>query len=157
MSTQSPDADPGSQADVPADGQVHLAPMAAYVVPVMQEEVQVGTRLVDTGRGVRIHKTVQQIPQLVEQSLAREELHVERVALDQPVEAGQLPEVRYEGETLVIPVFEEVLVVQKQLRLREELRVTRSQRSVDSTQTVVLQSERVEVERFDEHRKGSPL
>lgn len=120
-------------------------------VPVIEEFLHVGTRLIDTGRGVRIHKAVLQTPHLVEQNLLQEEMTIEHVRHDRALEAGQVPEVRYEGETLIIPVLEEVLVVQKQLRLKEEIRVTRTRHSVSSSQTVMLDAEQVRLEHFDEN------
>ncbi|MGI8743084.1 MAG: DUF2382 domain-containing protein [Bryobacteraceae bacterium] len=55
--------------------------------------------------------------------LFREDCDVERVPvkrmLDQPVE------IRQEGDTLIIPLMEEVLVVEKRLMLREELHIKR--------------------------------
>jgi stress response protein YsnF len=54
---------------------------------------------------------------------------------------------RTEGETTIIPVMEEVLVVEKRLRLKEELHVTRRRTEHRDPQRVTLRSERVEVER----------
>ncbi len=142
-------------ADLPANGAaVHTAPADTLVVPVLEESLQVTTRLADTGRGMRLHKTVLETPHTVEHSLLREEFTVEHVRYDRAVEEGSLPQTRYEGDTLVIPVLEEVLVVQKQMRMKEEIRVTRVQRAVPSTQTVILRSEQVRIERFDENKAG---
>ena len=121
-----------------------------HTIPVIEERLQIGTRLTDTGRGVRIHKSVIETPHLVEQPLLHDELQVQRVAQDRVLDPGQVPQTRYEGDTLVIPVVEEVLVLQKQLRLTEEIRITRVRTPVMSTQTVMLKSERVELERFEE-------
>ena len=55
--------------------------------------------------------------------LFRDDCDVQRVAigrlLDGPVEARQ------EGDTWIVPLTEEVLVIEKRLLLREELRITR--------------------------------
>lgn len=117
--------------------------------PVMEEELQVDKQLVDTGRGVRLHKTVSEHVERIEQRLMHDELVVEHVPLGRVV-SGEAPQTRYEGNTLVVPVLEEVLVVQKQLVLKEEVRITRQQRPVDASQEVRLRSEQVRVERFDE-------
>ncbi len=120
--------------------------------PVMEEELHVAKRVVDTGRGVRIHKTIAEREQVVEQDLRRDELQVEHVAIGRLLDDGDVPQTRYEGDTLVVPVLEEVLVVQKQLLLKEEVRVTRRRRQETVTQTVLLRTEQIEVERFDEGR-----
>lgn len=115
----------------------------------MQEQLRVTTRMIDTGRGVRIHKTVTQTPHLVEQSLLQDEWTIEHVACDTIVDPDRPPTVRYDGPTLVVPVLEEVLEVHTRLRLKEEIRVTQIRRPVLARQTVMLKSEQVEIERFD--------
>lgn len=121
-------------------------------VPVMQEELRIAKRMIDTGRGIRIHKTVSETPQVIDQPLLKEELEIEHISIDAPVADGEPPKVRYEGDTLVVPVLEEVLVVQKQLRLKEEVRITRRRREVHAAESVLLRSEQVSVERFEEGR-----
>lgn len=120
------------------------------VFPLIEETLQAGKRMIDTGRGVRVRKTVVERTQPVEQTLLRDELTIERVPVGQPLAADEMPQTRYEGETLVVPVLEEVLVVQKQLRLKEEVRITRHQRPVQVRQEATLRAEQAAVERFDE-------
>jgi uncharacterized protein (TIGR02271 family) len=117
--------------------------------PVMEEELQVTTRKVDTGSGVRIHKTVTEREQLLDPPLLEDELEVERVPVGRVVTESEVPQSHYEGDTLVLPVLEEVLVVQKQLLVKEELRITRQRREVHKPQTVSLRAEQIRVERFD--------
>jgi uncharacterized protein (TIGR02271 family) len=118
--------------------------------PVLQEELNVGKRNVDTGKGIRIHKTVSEREQVVDQILSVDELVIEHVPVDAIVTESDAPHMRYEGDTLVVPVLEEVLVVQKRLRLKEEVRITRNKREVHAIQSVPLRSEQVAIERFDE-------
>ncbi len=122
-------------------------------IPVVQEELRVGRRTVETGRGVRLHKTVTEEALRIEEALMRQELDIERVPVDAWVD-GALPERRQEGETLVIPVLEEVLVVQKRVRLKEEIRITARARQQPASEQVVLREEHVSVERFDEAAPG---
>jgi uncharacterized protein (TIGR02271 family) len=117
------------------------------VIPVIEEHVSVSKRVVETG-GVRIRKVVQERPQTFQESLLREQVDVERVPVNRMVE-GDPPGVRQEGDTLIIPLVEEVLVVERRLLLREELRVTRRQETLDQAQTVLVRSEDVVIERFD--------
>ena len=121
--------------------------------PVMQEQLEVGKRMVDTGKGVRIHKTVSEQEKLIDEPLLREQLVVEHVPIGRVVAESEAPQTRYEGDTLIVPVLEEVLVVQKQLLLKEEVHITRQRQQVASPRTVRLRSEQVRVERFDENKK----
>lgn len=118
-------------------------------IPVLQEELHVDTRLVDTGRGVRVRKTITEEERVVDPPLMQEDISVERVAVGTWVDPADQPASRYEGDTLIVPVFEEVLVVEKRLRLKEELRITRRRHESHQPQTVVLRTEQASVERFD--------
>jgi uncharacterized protein (TIGR02271 family) len=122
----------------------------AVTIPVHQEELRVGTRRVDTGAGVRINKSVTERPVEIDEILRHDELSVTHVPIDRIIAPADAPVSRYEGETLVIPVLEEVLVVERRLRIKEELHITKAQRETRHAETVFLKSEEVSVERFDE-------
>jgi stress response protein YsnF len=119
-------------------------------VPVIREEVQVEKQVVDTGRGVRIHKTVAEHPCHIDERLLRDDVEVSHVPVDRIVPLDAAPATRYEGDTLVVPILEEVLVVERRVRIKEELRITRTRREEHHAETVMLKSEQVSVERFDE-------
>jgi uncharacterized protein (TIGR02271 family) len=114
------------------------------VVPVVEESLSVRKRAVPTGV-VRVHKTVREREEVVDEPLMRERVDVERVAVNRVVEAA--PEVRREGDVLIIPVLEEVLVVEKRLMLKEEIRLTMQKGEFREPQTVTLRSEEISIER----------
>lgn len=118
----------------------------SVVVPVVQEDLNIEKRKIETGR-VRLTKTVREREVVVEDPFMREEVEIERVSIDRFIE--QPIEARYEGETLIIPVLEEVPVVVKRLKLKEELRITRQQIRTPHSQSVRLRSEEVTIERTD--------
>lgn len=103
--------------------------------------------MVDTGR-VRITKKHHEHEETVDEPLIREKVEIERVVVDQMIE-GALPAIRDEGDTLIIPVFEEVLVVKRRIRLKEELPVRRKQEIVHEKQHILLRREEVTVERLE--------
>ncbi|WP_437964216.1 DUF2382 domain-containing protein [Sorangium sp. So ce260] len=115
------------------------------IVPVVAQELEVKKRTVESGR-VRITKQVHERVESVAEPLVSERVVVERVAVNQVVTAT--PATRQEGDTLIVPVVEEVLFVEKRLVLKEELRITRI-RSVEMSppERVALRSEDVRVER----------
>jgi len=119
-------------------------------IPLIEEQLDVGTRVVETGRGVRIHKTVSEQPVIIDERLAHDEIDVQHVPVDRIVALDEAPTTRYEGDTLVVPVLEEVLVVERRLRIKEELRITRIRHHERYQDTVSLKAERIEVERFDD-------
>lgn len=123
-------------------------------IPVVAEQLAVGTRTVDTGRGVRVHKTVVEQPVTIDEALGHDAVDVRHVAVDRIVASDEAPSTRYEGDTLVVPVLEEVLVVERRVRIKEELHITRVRHERQHQETVVLKAEQVNVERFEE--SGTP-
>lgn len=114
------------------------------VIPVVAEALEVGKRTVESGK-VRLRKTVEERRETVDVPLFREEVEVRRVPVDESSEPST--EIRREGDTLIVPVLEEVLVVTKVIRVREEVRVTRTRVEHHEPQTVSLRREAVAVER----------
>jgi len=114
------------------------------VVPVVAEELTVEKRQVIRGT-VRIHTRVETHEEVVDEPLLREEVAVERIPVNELVD-GQAPIPHYDNEVFVIPILEEVLVVQKRLLLKEEVRVTRRRTTITAPQQVTLRREVVEIE-----------
>lgn len=116
------------------------------VIQVVEEQITIEKRLVDTSR-VRIRKRVSEYVEEVNPELVREEVEVQRVAVNRYVDGPLEP--HNDGDTLVIPLVEEVLVVEKRLLLREEIRITKTRVPIPSApQEVVLRREDVEIERI---------
>jgi stress response protein YsnF len=129
------------------------------VVPVIEEELEVDRRVVDTGHTLRVRKHVQEDVVDLDQRLVREYAEVERVpvgrVIDEPVG------IRQEGEVTIVPVMEERLVVRRELVLVEEVRIVRRRESRAPDKEVTLRRESVVVERFDpdsgEWRPADPV
>ncbi len=138
-----------------AAGATDVAQADHIVMPVIHEELQVSKRTVDTGKGIRVHKTVSQREQLVDIPLMHDEVQVERVPIGQMIAADAVPTPHYEGDTWVVPVLEEVLVVEKRMRLVEEVRIRKHRHEQNANQSVILRSEQVSIEHFDERSDAS--
>lgn len=121
------------------------------VVPIIAEQAEVQKRRVTTGR-VRLHKRVHERQETVDAERIREKIEVTRVPVDRPVDKA--PTVHYEGDTMIIPVLEEVLFVEKRLVLREEIRVRKIRETVSDPQNVTLRSEEIDIERIKEQEKS---
>jgi len=122
-----------------------MAESELTVIPILEESAVVTKRVVDKG-GVRITKLVREREEIVDELLRQERVTVERVAINQPVD--HTPTVRREGDTLVIPILEEVVVVEKRLMLKEEVRVTMQQTSRRQPQSVTVRREEAVIERI---------
>jgi uncharacterized protein (TIGR02271 family) len=127
---------------------LELAPGEELVIPVAIEELQVQKRRVVRG-GVHVETRVETNEQTVDEPLLLEEVTIERTPIDKEIH-GETPTVYEQDGTLVIPVIEEVLVVAKQLRLKEEIRVIRRKRSVHEPQKFQVRRQLVKVERVKE-------
>ena len=119
---------------------------SSQTIPVVAEEAVLHKRQVETGR-VRISKSVRTEHHEVSDSLRYEEAVIERVPCGAPVDPADPPQVREQGDVTIVPVLEEVLVVEKRLMLKEELHVRRVAREVRKSVPVSLQREEVNVER----------
>lgn len=117
----------------------------ALVIPIVAEQLDVQKRQVDSG-GVRVRKIVREHEETVDQPLLREEVNVERVPVNQVAAPNSNVGVRYEGDTMIVPILEEVLVVEKRLLVKEELRITKRQTNISQPQKVMLRSEEAIVE-----------
>lgn len=117
------------------------------VIPVIQEDVVIDKKVVETGK-VRILKTVTEQQETIDIPLVQEDINIERIPINQYVEAAP-PGVRYEGEVTIIAVVKEVLVVEKRLLLVEEVRVTKNKVQTNETQEVSLRTEDIRVERIN--------
>jgi uncharacterized protein (TIGR02271 family) len=121
------------------------------VIPIVAEQAEVTRRVVKTGT-VRVRKSVRLHEENVDVPLMSEHLDVERIAVNRMVDSA--PATRQEGDVTIIPVMEEVLVVEKRLMLKEELRITRRRVERRGTDAVSLRTEVAEVERMN--ADGSP-
>jgi uncharacterized protein (TIGR02271 family) len=123
-----------------------VASGSPLVLPVIEEALEVHTSPVETGR-VRIRKVVHEREEIVDPPLLRDEVVVERVPINRVVE-GPIS-VRSEEGTLIIPLLEEVLVVEKRLLLKEELRIIKRRVETHTPQRVTLRREEAVVERIN--------
>lgn len=115
------------------------------VIPLHVEEIVPVREARDRG-AIRITTHIETAPADWEATLRRDNVTVERTPVDQPVDAA--PEARWDGDTLIVPVVEEEIVVSRRLVVREEIRITRrpEERTVSGSEPVrrqVIDIERV--------------
>ena len=111
-------------------------------VPLHEEVATVAKRSVE--RRTRIDKRVRTRTETVETALHRDQPVIERIPVNR--EVAEAPPVRQEGDTLVIPVLEEIAVIERRLVLREEIRIHRHQIVEPFRQDVTLRTEEVVVD-----------
>jgi uncharacterized protein (TIGR02271 family) len=141
---------PSARADDVATGAADAA--ADIVVPLHEEAVAVTKRVVATGR-VQVSRITHRREQLVDEMLAREEVTIERTPVDRPIDA--VPPIREEQDTIVIPVVEEVLQIERRLILKEEVRIRRVKGTRNYQEKVTLRKQEAVVTRSPVQNAGA--
>jgi stress response protein YsnF len=115
------------------------------VIPRVEE--QITTRIEETDLElVRVRKTVESRDVELEGQAVKEHVEVERVPVNRYVHA--VPPPRTEGDVTIIPVVEEIVVVEKRLLLKEEVHVKKRRHVVKRKLRVPVRRERIAVERL---------
>ncbi len=130
-----------------------LADELVEVIPVIQETIRVEKREFESGRVV-VHKTVSERDEVVEILLRQQDLSVERVPVGRVVQ--EAPQTRQEGDTLIVPILEEVLIVEKRLVLKEELHIRKQSSERTEQKTVRLRSEQVKIDQTGRKSSEEP-
>ncbi len=113
-------------------------------IPIVEEQVDITKRAVETGR-VTVRSVVEEHEELVQASLMQQDVRVERVPFDREID--EAPVVREENGVTIIPVVDEILVIEKRLVLREEIHVHKTQQTVDVEKPVTMRSTNVTIEK----------
>ena len=124
----------------------------SVVIPVAREEAEIGRQRVETGV-VRVRKVVHERVEVIDEPLLHDEVDIEHVAVNRPVDAPEPP--REEGDVLIIPVYEEVVTVHRQWVLKEEVRLRRREVRTRHRAEIPLRTEEAIVERHTPDSRGS--
>lgn len=120
------------------------------VIPLVEDEVRVSTRDVVTGR-VRVRTVTDTVEDVVRQELQGVRADVERLPVDRVLDPGSPPpRPRVEGNVTIVPIVEEILVVEKRLLLKEEVRITLEDTTDSVEVPVQLRRQRAVIERSEE-------
>jgi uncharacterized protein (TIGR02271 family) len=116
---------------------------ATHTIALVAERLDVQVKTIETGR-VHIGTRVVETEEIVDQPLRRDEVEIERISINRTVDQPMPP--RYEGDVTIVPIYEEVLVVTKQLVLKEELHIKRrSSVAPAPPQSIILRREEVSI------------
>lgn len=120
------------------------------MLPVAEEVLHVEKRQIEAGR-VRVSVTTEAEERLVREVLRTERVDVERVPVGREIAADEeAPAIHRDADgVLVVPILEEVLVIEKRLVLREELRLRRVASEEPVEHACVVRRQHVQVERLE--------
>lgn len=113
---------------------------------VVEEKASIVKQRVVTGK-VRVSTRTELVDELAQATLEHQAVDVERVAIGRQIDVA--PEVRTEGDLTIIPVVEEILVVEKRLFLKEELHIRRRVTAENAEIPITLRKQTAIVEHLD--------
>jgi uncharacterized protein (TIGR02271 family) len=117
-------------------------------IELLEEVLHVSKRTVETGR-VKVSVLTETEQRLVTETLRSRRVEVERHTLGQQLQPGEsVPASRLDGDLLIIPIVEEILVVEKRLVVTEELRIRVVHQDEPVTQTVPLRRQKAVIEQL---------
>ena len=117
----------------------------AAVVPLMEERVEVATAVTPVG-AVRVRIETDEGVERVAVADVREEYQRSVRAIGEPAAARRDPYL--DGDELVVPVYEERVVVERRLFLKEEIRLRRARHVFQEHHDVPVRRERAVFERL---------
>jgi uncharacterized protein (TIGR02271 family) len=117
----------------------------AETILLLEERLRVLKQTKQTGR-VQVRIVTDTEAAIASLELQSERVEVERVPVGRPV--SNIPDILHDGDTMIVPVIEEVLVVEKRLILKEELHIRRVRSIKSVKQSVTLRRQRAEVDRL---------
>ncbi len=134
--------------NAPIDGMDVTDPLGQkegeWVIPLAVEEAIVSRRTVKTGV-VRVERTTHIREHVIQEDVSRERVDIEHVPVGRYVET--IPPVREEGDVTIVPVVDEVVVVERRLLLREEVHLRRVRTTEQHMETVALREQEATVTR----------
>jgi stress response protein YsnF len=123
---------------------------------LLEEQISVVRRRVE-GDTIRVSTVTNKVEKHVAEEILHERVEVEHIAIGRSIDS--VPPIREEGEVTIIPVIEEVLVIEKRLILKEEMHIRRVRVPDVHREVVTRRTHDVVVERTKpgEARRSSPL
>lgn len=115
------------------------------IIKLALEHLNIDKRIVETGR-VRVHRTTTSRVEKVDVPVSSHTVEVRRVPIDKPI--TEMPGVRATRKEIIIPVVEEVIVVERRLVLREEVHISKKETVRRHVEDVTLRSQEANVERL---------
>lgn len=131
-------------ADVVSGAVEAAPPFQGETFQEIQERLSV-TRVLREVDRARISVRTGTTEETITEPAWREAVEVVRVPVNEVV--SEVEPVRHEGNVTIVPVYEEVVVVERRLVLRERLHLTLQREETNIPQRVVLRHQFVEVER----------
>ena len=98
---------------------------------------------------VRVSTVTREHESFVDETLNHERVQIDRIPIGRQVEA--IPPVRQEGDTTILSVVEETIVIERRLILKEEVHIRRLHFAEPHQEAVVLRKQEAVITRIESH------
>lgn len=139
------DTEKDSLNDRPDQEDKELSKGETMTIPVIQEFVNASKKVIETGK-IHIKKEVVTEESTVNIPLNTESYKIERVPVKDRI-FDDPPQVRQEGDEMIIPVIREVVEIKTRYEVTEEIHLIKNKSVTDHSEKVSLKKEKVTVER----------
>lgn len=114
-------------------------------ISIIEESATFATREEDAGK-LTVDKAVVEVEEVIKGTFERQRYSIQRIPKNERVASGY-QSVRHEGDTIIISVVEERVLVEKAMYLIEEIHLSRKTEQLDFEEPVRLKKEIVTVAR----------
>jgi uncharacterized protein (TIGR02271 family) len=121
----------------------------AAVIPLVAESVSIERQQIE-GDTIRLTVKTKTHEHLVDEPLTQQRVEMERIPIGRTIDVA--PPVRTEGDTIIIPVVEEIVIVERRLVLKEEIILRRIQTSTRHRENVTVREQEAVIERTDPNK-----
>jgi uncharacterized protein (TIGR02271 family) len=125
-----------------------LPPAGEPRIPLHAEELSVSRRQT-AGDTLQVSTVTREHARFVDEALNHERVQIDRIPIGRQIEA--IPPVRQEGDTTILSVVEETIIIERRLILKEEIHIRRLQVSERHQEAVVLRKQEAVITRIEPH------
>ena len=123
-------------------------PVGETHFPLYAEDLTVSKRQI-AGDMVQVSTVTRENESFVDETLNHERVQIDRIPIGRQVDA--VPPVRQEGDTTILSVVEETVVVERRLILKEEIHIRRLHVSERHQEAVILRKQEAVITRIEPH------
>ena len=123
-------------------------PVGETHFPLYAEDLTVSKRQI-AGDMVQVSTITRENESFVDETLNHERVQIDRIPIGRQVDA--VPPVRQEGDTTILSVVEETIVVERRLILKEEIHIRRLHVSERHQEAVILRKQEAVITRIEPH------
>jgi len=113
-------------------------------LPLAEEQAEI-TRHRHVDAKIQVSRTTHTRQETLASELTQEEVHIRHIPFNKRLADDEIPQMRQEGDLLIIPVIEEEIEIVRRKVLKEEIHILKNTTSEKYTQDVTLRHQEVTI------------